>query len=820
MLSVDAGLLGFQVDADGSGARVCAPGWEGFTLGPLACGLSADGRDLAPTGAQEALADGGIEIKVDFALPALRLTYELRRAEDNVITMRSQLTNRSGADVILNRATMLSLDRRQAGVARFGAEPSRIRIYEQSAYSGRVRPLCKPVGTEPKPVPPGAGAEPGATELQESSSQLVWAAYDTAAGRALLVGYETSARWVGEVRIAADASGAVREWTTGFDGGDLRVLAGETLELEDIVIMIGSDPLAMLDTYGQRVADRNGAQVPAESPVSFCSWYPYRLAVTGERMLANARVAAERLKPLGFSIMEIDLGWEDKQIPAAFEENELFPHGLRYLADEFAKLGLKLGVWKAPYTISEFDAVYKEHPEWLVPGEDGKPEPLGEWFWQPHGQTYALDLTHPGAQDWLRRKVTSLAERGVFYLKTDFIGGVASGSLRRRHNDRIVAGGGWEAARIGSEIMHQALRSGDANAMILCCGGPEMPGRGQFLLLYTNMDTGNTGCVGWKHLGETYTSLAAHLFKHRRWGVLQPSCCVVGLPGTLEEARLRASATFLCGGQVDISDDLTTLPEDRWQVLQATLPPQGRAARPVDLFEPVMITSSDYESMCRGDSSQAQEAEPRQACSVWALDMHSDWDAWTLVGLFDYEGAGGGGGMTTFRLPLQRLGLDPDGAYWAHEFWSGQFLGEVPAIRPPLPTPAAPQGYAHPGDAQALIATREPGMLDVGFFGPAVKLLVLRPKRKHPWIAATSFYQGGGSELRNVRWHAPARELSGELLRPAGHEGRIFVCGAPGPPAEVEVAGRRAAARTGANGSVVVPIVSEGDVTPFRLRWG
>src|SRR2546425_5125641 len=34
------------------------------------------------------------------------------------------------------------------------------------------------------------------------------------------------------------------------------------------------------------------------SPVSWCSWYPYRLGVTEERALANARIAAKRLKPL------------------------------------------------------------------------------------------------------------------------------------------------------------------------------------------------------------------------------------------------------------------------------------------------------------------------------------------------------------------------------------------------------------------------------------------------------------------------------------------------------------------------------------------
>ena len=368
--------------------------------------------------------------------------------------------------------------------------------------------------------------------------------------------------------------------------------------------------------------------------------------------------------------------------------------------------------------------------------------------------------------------------------------------------------------------MHQALRSGDPEAMILCCSGPEMPGRGPFVLLYTNNDTGHTGHMSWKEMGEIYTSLAAHLFKHRRWGVLQPSCLVVGLPGVLEEARMRATLHFMCGGQVDIGDELTTLPEDRWEVLYATLPPQGRAAKPVDLFEPVPVVTMSQEAMRRRNNASQAPLPIRQASSVWSLDMEADWDRWTLVSLVDYEGpAGADGGVTIFRLALERVGLDPNGTYWAHEFWSGQFLGEVPSLHPLIKTPACPEGYVHPGDHKCLIDTQFPGVLDIAFVGPGVKLLVLRAKRDHPWVAATSFYQGGGTELQAVRWDPAKRELSGKVTRPPGHLGKIYICGAPGLPTLVEVAGRRVTARAGANQSVIVPVVTEAEVTPVRLRW-
>jgi alpha-galactosidase len=197
--------------------------------------------------------------------------------------------------------------------------------------------------------------------------------------------------------------------------------------------------------------------------------------VTEERILDTARIAADRLKPLGLRVIEIDLGWQAKQLPSTFEENSQFPRGLKWLSGELGKLGFDLGVWSAPYSISEFDPVAAGHPEWLVKDAGGAPFSQGEWFWQPHGKVFILDLTHPGAQAHLRAKMKSLDERGVRYLKSDFIGCASDDRARIRHEQKIVGGGGLEAARIGAKIIRESL----PGALLLNCGGPEMPGTGQ-----------------------------------------------------------------------------------------------------------------------------------------------------------------------------------------------------------------------------------------------------------------------------------------------------------------------------------------------------
>ncbi|MBU7004617.1 MAG: alpha-galactosidase, partial [Theionarchaea archaeon] len=577
--------------------------------------------------------------------PGIKIERNFSQQDNRGIRVESRLVNGSDGDVVLNRIELLAV-MADEGSALFGNTRG-ARIYEQDNYSARVR--C-----------------PGGDDVYYSSSN-VWELYDPEEGFALCIGFGSEERWRGRITTEESRGGAIISLKVGFDGGDTVIPCGEEVQLEDVLILGGRDPLALLERYADMVAELRGVDFPDEIPVSWCSWYPYRLGVTEERVLTNAKIASRRhLGRLGLDIIEVDLGWERGKLPNAFEENEQFEHGLGWLAVELDRLGFRLGAWVAPLAISELSDSAGQHPEWLLGGEDGNPLPRGEWYWEPHGKIYALDLTHSGARRWLEDNIRSLSTRGVRYLKTDFLGVAGDAALRHRHDPRIVAGGGSEALRKGLEIMRREIQADHPDALLLNCSGPEMPGTGAFPLLYVCNDTGNTGYVGWAHHRRNYGhNLAGHLFKHRRWGIIQPSCLCVGPPGTLEEARLRATATFLSGGQVDISDDLTTLPEDRWQVLLSCLPPMGIPARPVDLFEPVEGSSLRYDAMTRGEDFDRDQPE-LEGSRIWYLPVSTEWDEWFLLGVFSYEGddTRGDVSITNYRIPLAKIGLDPGREYW------------------------------------------------------------------------------------------------------------------------------------------------------------
>ncbi|MCC7261525.1 MAG: alpha-galactosidase [Candidatus Latescibacteria bacterium] len=779
---MDAGQLRLETAADH--LELSCPAAPALRLGGLRPLLHLDGVPLLPVERAVRQEEGFLSLEYHFAGGAA-LHLGVAPLHGGLVLCPRLRAPQGGA--VLNRVELLGADQVCLGQA-----PARVRILEQGRYWGKVTPLASVVAAGEAPAEAAGDTAAPARRV----SELVWAAYDQDTRTGLLAGFLSSERWLGQIELEATAVGQIRRWSLGFDGGDLQLAPGQELALEEVLLLAGPDPWQLLIDYAEEVRRRHHPRLLPDPPVSWCSWYPYRLSVSQERVVANAQVGARRLKPLGLEIIEVDLGWERQYLPNAFEENGQFAQGLAWLAAQLRELGFDLGIWKAPFTISAHDPVVAEHPEWLIGDGQGQPAAYGDWFWEPYGKIYILDLTHPGAQDWLREKLAYLHQSGVRYFKPDFIGCVSHGLAKHRHDPGMVAGGGTEAARLGARVIRESL----PDALVLNCGGPEMPGTGHFPLLYTCNDTGNTGFITPEFQQANHLAVACHLFKNRRWGILQPSCLAVGLPGSIEDARLRATLAFLAGGQIDISDDLTTLPEERWQVLEATLPPLGLSARPVDLFEPVReVAAFDYSPSFKAEALPAGEQPP---ASVWHLHLEREWDSWELVGVFSYGHRDGEGRprLSSFAIPYAQLGLDPQAQYWGYEFWSGLFLGALGGGR------VNQEGYGHPGDFQELLAGSDPAQLGLAFFGPAAKLVCLRRTRPHPWVVGTSFHQSCGAELREVVWDGSRSALCGWVERPVSGSGMVVLATGERVPAAAEVGGRPVPLRQGARGAWLLPV--------------
>jgi hypothetical protein len=766
----------------------------------LWCAVQADGIELAPQSFRPEKAAIGILFAGEYGFPGdLSLHLSVHQPSSGVLLFSASLANRSRDERVLNRLAFL-----KGTAVSLGLDPARVQCIEHLGHVARSVPLARCPGPPPTAVEQDLDARPPGERPR--SSLLYWLAHDRRSARCLLVAWESSERWLGEVRMARDGASW---WEAGFDGGDIPLLPGEVLPLEELRVAVGNDPLSLLEEYGEAARRRFPVHLPPPGIVSWCSWYPYRLGITEERVLAEARIASQRLKPLGLGIIQVDLGWQAGYVCSSIVENDQFPHGLKWLSERLSEMGFRLGIWTAPYTVSALDPVVAEHPSWIVRDKEGKPASTGTWFWPPHGAMHILDLTNPEALAWLRTRIASLAARGVEYLKADFINCAWHELAKRRHDPRVVLGGGLEGARAGARVIREAFPQG----LILNSGGIGTPGTGHWPLLYACLDTGNTGFGAWEFHRDNYQSLACHLFMNGRWGVLQPSCLCVGLPGTIEEARLRATAAFLTGGQIDISDALTTLPEDRWQILSSTLPTLGASARAVDLLDPLSrVSRTGSGAPAAGAAEASIEGIDHPPGSVWHLPVAGSWDQWDLVAVFSFDSQGPAGSheIQRYTIPFSLLSLDPRVDLWAYEFWSGQFLGGLPGGR------RNPGGYTHPGDFQDLVCAADRGILEVAFVGPGVKLICVRKCKPHPWVVGTSFHQSCGAELAGVSWDPEGLRLSGRVRRPSGERGHIAFA-APGWRARAEVEGRVVPLIPGAHGALLLPVTLEESEASWSL---
>jgi Melibiase len=246
---------------------------------------------------------------------------------------------------------------------------------------------------------------------------------------------------------------------------------GASVSSDRVMLNFAPDPFAALESYAQAIGEVH--KVRLNPPINgWCSWFSFFGAISEGEVLRQAEFAARHLKPFGFEYMQVDDGFY--RAFGDWEGNERFPHGMKWLAERIRSTGLKPGIWLAPYAIAEGTEVHRQHPDWLIHRVDGKLKQIGpgvvEGSKEAEQQTlklYALDITNPGAADWLRRLFDTVAnDWGYDFIKIDFVEWTLLAA--ERYYDPTVT----KAAiyRRGCEIMRQAM--GPHRHLLDCGPGP------------------------------------------------------------------------------------------------------------------------------------------------------------------------------------------------------------------------------------------------------------------------------------------------------------------------------------------------------------
>jgi alpha-galactosidase len=246
-----------------------------------------------------------------------------------------------------------------------------------------------------------------------------------------------------------------------------------------------------------------------------------------------------------------------------------FGGNVRSVLAEIRRKGFEPAIWVAPFVAEENSTVFQQHPAWFIADAAGAPlrsdrVTFGGWR---RGPWYALDGTHPGAQDHLARVFKTMREEwGCTYFKLDanFWGAMHGGRFHDARATRI------EAYRRGM----QAILRGAGDSFLLGCNHPIWPSAGLIHGSRSSNDIKRT----WDRIATTARQNLSRNWQNGRLWWNDPDAVVLASDLTDAECQFHATAIYATGGLVLSGDDLTKLPPTRAAMLRKLLPPSGVAA--------------------------------------------------------------------------------------------------------------------------------------------------------------------------------------------------------------------------------------------------
>ncbi len=552
---------------------------------------------------------------------------------------------------------------------------------------------------------------------------------------ALLLGWVRQWNFVGLVEVKRAVGSDVSLWAWA-DGDGIPLRPGQDVWSEPLLLQFipprETDPLG---DFAHAAGVMGRARVPERAPVGWCTWYDFYQKVTPDDVRRNLQMLREARDTLPVEVVQIDDGYQ-AAVGDWLEQSAAFQGQMEALAHEIREAGFRPGLWLAPFIVSPKSRLARDHPDWLLRDETGKPVNAG-FLWNTF--TRALDVTHPEVQEYVREVVNTVVHRwGYTYLKLDFLYAAALPGVRY---DATVTRP--QALRQGLHLIRQT--AGD-DVFLLGCGCPLGPAVGIVDAMRVGPDIAPhwwprvyglsrpwRGKVTYPAAVNAIRNTLVRYAYHRRWWWNDPDCVIARVKDirlSAQEVQSWLTVVGLSGGMVVLSDDLAALPEERRQWVAALLPVQPEVGRPLDLMEHTVPETI-------------------------ALYLKRPWGEGVTVGLFNWRDE-----PRTRALQLGVLGLDWQRPYHALDFWSGEYFRITEGYRVFTNIPK------HTGH-----------------------LVGIKPVLDVPHLAGSTFHITQGGEIREWVWEPPelrfrvvlGRRATGTVLIGSAHHRLVQV------PSDVEV---------------------------------
>ncbi len=148
----------------------------------------------------------------------------------------------------------------------------------------------------------------------------------------------------------------------------------------------------------------------------YTSWYNYYQNIS-ENVILRDLVSLKEQGDL-VNTFQVDDGYQTAVGDWLSIDRKKFPNGMKVIADNIHNSGFQAGLWLAPFGAQKSSELVKEHPEWLIKNEKGKPICVGlNW-----GGFYALDIYNDEVRAYIKNVFNEVLNVWGFDLvKLDFL---------------------------------------------------------------------------------------------------------------------------------------------------------------------------------------------------------------------------------------------------------------------------------------------------------------------------------------------------------------------------------------------------------------
>jgi len=200
-----------------------------------------------------------------------------------------------------------------------------------------------------------------------------------------------------------------------FFGDGKSILKGQKIDLEKVVIIKGKSSQEVLEKYANVIADKFNIKCKDVAWRGWGSWDYYADQFGEKEILDNLNYLNEN--NFNCNLIQIDDGycvwgdWLDVK-------GDTFPNGIKGINDTIQKAGYSPGIWMSPFLAAKDSKLFKEHPDWFLYDDEGKP--LVDMV--SANINYVLDYSKYEVCNWLYRVLRTMKDDwGVKYFKLDFL---------------------------------------------------------------------------------------------------------------------------------------------------------------------------------------------------------------------------------------------------------------------------------------------------------------------------------------------------------------------------------------------------------------